>query len=186
MLGVVLTSSILFMIKAEDDVIQNQLTYLSQPIASEKLLITSAGQSTDTYIIKDVANELLLENIFIPNAEVTDLDGVNSVVVVVAHSQIGETLNDIDFDTEYKRVETLIEASIVKELPIIGVYIGGDMRNDKKTNQLIELVFSSSTYNLVIGESDQFSNNDAEFVHVPLIHLEDLQQIKGPFSSLFR
>lgn len=185
-LGIVITSSILITLSDRDESINNQLTYLSQPIASEKLLITSAGQSTDTYIIKDVANDLLLENIFIPNAETNDLEGVNSIVMVVAHSQIGESLNDIDYETEYLRVETLIEEARNKELPIIGVYIGGQMRNYKKTNQLIDLVFSSSSYNFIVGTSDHFSNKEAEFSDIPLVYVDDIKQIKGPFSSLFR
>lgn len=185
-LGIVITFSGLIMLSSKDESTHSQPTYLSQPIASEKLLITSAGQSTDTYIIKDVANDLLLENIFIPNAEATDLEDVNSVVIVVAHSQIGETLNDMDFDTEYLRVQTLIEDIKNKDLPIIGVYIGGQMRNNEKTNQLLDLVFSSSSYNFIIGESNQFSDNDSEFSHVPLIYVDDIKQIKGPFSSLFR
>jgi hypothetical protein len=186
LLGIVVTTSILFMFKKEDQTAFNQQAYLSQPIASEKLLITSAGQSTDTYIIKDVANDLLLENIFIPHAETSDLEDVNSVVIVVAHSQIGETLQDIDFDDEYLRVQTLIEETLEKDLPIIGVYIGGQLRDNNKTNQLIELVFSSSSYNFVVGKSDQFTNKDTKFSHVPMIYVEDIRQIKGPFSSLFR
>jgi len=185
-LGILVTSSIILTINNEQNSIQNQLTYLSQPIASEKILITSAGQSTDTYIIKDVANDLLLENIFIPNAEPSDLDGVNSMVIVVAHSHIGELLHDIDYEEEYMRVQELVQDAQTKEIPIIGVYIGGQMRNYKKTNQMIELVFSSSTYNFVVGETKNLTTQLSHETDVPMIYVDSLQQIKGPFSSLFR
>lgn len=186
LLGIVITLTILLTIQKDQVDDFNQLTYLSQPIASEKLLITSAGQSTDTYIIKDVANDLLLENIFIPNAKPSDLNDIESVVIVVAHSQIGELLHDIDFDEEYQRVKTLIDDSKEKNLPIIGVYIGGQMRNYNKTNQLLDLVFTSSTYNFVVGESDQFKDQEMDFSDVPMIYVDDMKQIKGPFSALFR
>jgi len=182
-LGVLLTSSILYFMRNDSGMIQNQTTYLSQPIASEKILITSAGQSTDTYIIKDVANDLLLENIFIPNAETSDLEGVNSMVIVIAHSYIGELLHDIDYEDEYLRVEQLIQDAEEINLPIIGVYIGGQMRNNKKTNQLIDLVFTSSNYNFIVGDS--YAQNETTY-DVPMVYVENLQQIKGPFSSLFR
>lgn len=182
MLGLILTSFLMYILTNNEPMIQNQLTYLSQPVASEKILITSAGQSTDTYIIKDVANELLLENIFIPNAKTTDLEGVNSIVIVIGHSHIGELLHDIEFEDEILRVEQLIEDANQKSLPIIGVYIGGQMRNNKKNNTLIDLVFSSSTYNLVVGESNHIESD----FDVPMIHVDNIRQIKGPFSSLFR
>jgi len=186
MLGIVIVSSIILILNNKQNTIQNQLTYLSQPIASEKVLITSAGQSTDTYIIKDVANDLLLENIFIPNAESSDLDGVKSVVIVVAHSYIGEFLHDIDYEDEYMRVQELVEDAQAKELPIIGVYIGGQMRNHKKTKQLIDLVFSSSSYNFFVGEDHNLATQLSLETDVPMIYVDSMQQIKGPFSSLFR
>ncbi|MCH4890194.1 hypothetical protein EZV73_21615 [Acidaminobacter sp. JC074] len=180
-LGILITTSIIMIINDEEKTTPNQATYLSQPIASEKILITSAGQSTDTYIIKDVANDLLLENVFKPSAESDDLDGVNSLVIVVAHSDIGEVLHNIDHEKEYERVKDLIDEAQINDLPIIGVYIGGKMRSNKKTDQLIELVFSSSSYNLVAGQSNDIITED-----VPLIYVDDIQEIKGPFSSLFR
>lgn len=185
-LGILLTSMVIWLLSDEQDTVNNQPVYLSQPIASEKILITSAGQSIDTYIIKDVANDLLLENVFIPSAEVSDLEGVNSIVIVVAHSDIGEVLHNIDHENEYARVEQLIEEANSKDLPIIGVYIGGKMRSNKKTNQLIDLVFSSSTYNIVAGEADSQTTKLSRESEVPMIYIANLQQIKGPFSSLFR
>lgn len=42
--------------------IQN-MPSLPKPIAKEMALITSAGQSIDTYIVKDIANKLMIHNI---------------------------------------------------------------------------------------------------------------------------
>lgn len=186
LLGILVTSTLIMMINHEEKTVKNQSIYLSQPIGSEKILITSAGQSIDTYIIKDVANELLLENVFIPSAEASDLEGVNSVVIVVSHSDIGEVLHNIDHEKEYARVEELIASAQENDLPIIGVYIGGKMRSNKKTKQLIDLVFTSSTYNLVAGEADNITSKLSSEEDIPMIYVNNIEQIKGPFSSLFR
>ncbi len=80
--------------------IRGRYPSLPRPIAKEVVLITSAGQSTDTYMIKDIANKLMIHNFFMPQAKKVDLEDVSSVIVVVGYSGIGEKLHQINFEEE--------------------------------------------------------------------------------------
>lgn len=186
LLGVAVSISIIFILDNNENEVVSQPLYLSQPIASEKLLITSAGQSISTYIMKDVANDLLLENTFKPSADVSDLEGVDSLVIVVGHSDIGEDLHNIDHQEEYGRIEELIKQAHEAQLPIIGIYIGGKQKNHQKTNQLLELVFSNSTYNIVTNEEYPLIKNLFDDKKLPIIYVDNVKEIKGPFLSFFR
>jgi len=186
LLGVLFTAFIIVSLGKDNRSLIQQPLYLSQPIASEKLLISSAGQSISTYIIKDIANDLFLENTFNPSADASDLNDVESLVIVVGHSDIGEDLHNIDHEDEIKRVEALIDQAQVLELPIIGVYIGGKQTNHSKTNQLLELVFSNSTYNIVTSEEHALITKLFDNTKVPIIYVDTVKEINGPFLSIFR
>jgi len=163
-------------------------TYFPQPIASEKILITSAGQSIDTYIVKDIANDLLLHNTFMPHADQSDLEGINSVVIVVGHSATGELLQEVDHIGELKRLDQIIEQAQNQSLPIISVYIGGKERRTPKTDQLLDKVCTSSTYIIATedGDYDQFLSSISESFNIPLVKIKDIKNFKAPFSSMFR
>ena len=56
---------------------------LPRPIAKTPIAIISAGQSTDSYIIHDISNQLMLRSFFMPQARDTDLKEVNTIVFVI-------------------------------------------------------------------------------------------------------
>lgn len=161
---------------------------LPRPIAKETVLITSAGQSTDTYIVKDIANKLLVHNFFMPQAGESDLIDVESVIVVVGYSEIGEKLHDISFFDEKKRVSDLIEAVKEKDLPIIVINVGAVSKQNTQSDELMRLVAEKSNY--MIGtfsaNEDNYMTDLAEEFDVPLTLVEGVRDISEPFASAFR
>lgn len=162
--------------------------YLPPPIANEKILITSAGQSTDTYIIKNIANELMLHNYFMPKAEKVDLELVRSIVIVVGYSTIGDMLNDSSYKDEILRIKKFIEKVKAADMPIIMVYIGGKCRRDTKTDHLLKVVGEASSFIISThdGDYDEFISNISSQKDIPLSLVRDIQEIKAPFASLYR
>lgn len=162
--------------------------YLPHPMAKEKILITSAGQSTDTYIIKNIANELMLHNYFMPRAETVDLELVRSTVVVVGYSAIGEMLNDSSYKGEVQRVKKFIESVKEADMPIIMVYIGSKERRNPKTDYLLKIVGEESSFIISThdGDYDEFISRIASEKNIPLSLVGDIQEIKAPFASLYR
>lgn len=161
---------------------------LPRPIAKETILITSAGQSTDTYIVKDIANKLMIHNYFMPQATTFDLDEINTIVFVIGYSRMSEKLYALDYDAELERLENLLEKGLQQKMSLITVYIGGDYRYDEDSYALLELIGSKSDY--IIATADESSNQALHLIskahNIPLTIVQRLTDITEPFASAFR
>ncbi len=166
----------------------SSLPSLPKPIAKEYVLITSAGQGTDAYIINDIANKLMIHNYFMPQAEKSDLEIASTIVFVVDYSSIGEKLHRISYDAEKKRIEELLEKSKEKNLAVITVYIGGKQQRDKRTDELLSLISAESDYLIGIknANSDGFLTELAKHNKIPLTLINGVSNLSEPFASAFR
>lgn len=161
---------------------------LPQPIGQETLLITSAGQSSDSYIIKDMANRLMIHNYFMPQATLSDLEDIKTAVIVIGYSEIGEQINAIRHEDELTRLKELLVELKRKEVPIIAVYIGGRQRRDKITDQMIEMVLETSQYAIATEEGDHDFLLTALCIEkgIPLTLVKRITDISEPLASVFR
>lgn len=161
---------------------------LPQPIAEETVLITSAGQSTDTYVIKDMANELLIHNYFMPKANSNDMSKVNSVIIVFGYSKTGSFQYENFLEEESKRLFELIATAKEKQLPLIGVFIGGKQRRNDETDALLHAFLQDMDY--IIGTES--GNHDgllfdlASEKDIPITLVKDIYSISEPLTSIFR
>lgn len=164
------------------------LPSLPNPIAKEYVLITSAGQNTEAYIINDVANKLMIHNYFMPQAKIADLKGINTIVLVVGTSPLGEKLNNINIEDEKKRVRDLIKEAKKEKLVIIAVYMGGRERRDKSTDELLNVVCPQADYLIGTKEAnyDNFLSESARSSKIPLTLINTVSDITEPFASAFR
>ncbi len=159
---------------------------LPRPIALEPVLITSAGQATDAYVVKDIANRLKLDNYFSPLATTGQLKNMESMILVVGYSQVGLAFNELSFDDELERVENILETAEEKKLTIISIYLRGDQLFGDENQKLLKLVSKRSNY--VIMVNDSF---DQEFAEVwmgdsQLTVVESLDELSEPIVSAFR
>lgn len=163
------------------------LPSLPKPIAREYALITSAGQDTDAYIVYDVANKLMIHNYFMPQAEGTDLEGVNTLVFVVGYSPLGQKLHGTSFEEEEKRVSQLADEALKKKLIIMTVYIGGQSR-DKNTEALLRLIVPKSNYLIATKEAnkDGFLSDMVRADRIPITLINSPKDLSEPFASAFR
>lgn len=163
-------------------------TYLSRPIANEMTLITSAGQSTDTYIVQDLANQLRLHNLFMPQATEEDLEAVSSVMIVVGFSEMGQRLHDKRFIDEKIRLEKILATIKDQDLPLILVYIGGKARRSRQTDQLLSMTCEAAEYIIATrsGNTDDFISDLARTHQVPIALIEHVTDLTEPLASAFR
>lgn len=167
---------------------QQILPSLPQPIAKEMILITSAGQSTDTYIVKDIANTLKIHNYFMPKATSEDLEEINTIVFVVGYSQINEKLYSLDFEQEFQRIENLIDEAKRLNMSMITVFIGGEYRKDEHSIALLEMTSAVSDYIIATdnGTDNLTVYSIAKQNQIPLTIVESLGDLSEPFASAFR
>jgi len=164
------------------------LPSLPQPIANIPAVITSAGQSTDTYIIRDMANQLMIRSYFMPQASDMDIKDMNTIVFVVGYSSLGMKLQDISYESEKSRIEKLLERAAKDKLTVITIAIGGESAHEKKTEELLRLVGSSSDYFIGIRDScnESILIELAKETEKPLTLVGEVKDITGPFASAFR
>jgi len=173
-------------VKNEEDILT--IPSLPQPIAKEAVLITSAGQSTDIYIIKDIANQLMIHNFFMPQAKETDLKDINTLVFVVGYSPIGEKMHDTSFEDEKKRIVQLLEKAKREDLKIVTISIGGNERRGYKTDELLKLICTETDYLIGMREAndDNLLWELAKKSDIPLTLVKRVNDISEPFASAFR
>lgn len=161
---------------------------LPRPIAKEMLLITSAGQSTDTYIIKDIANKLMIHNYFMPQGTDLDLEDINSIAFVVGYSEIGEKLHDISIEEELERVQSLLTLAHKEDITLITFYIGGKQRRSKETELLLLEIGTHSDYiiSTTDGDFDEYISTLAKENNIPITLVNEITDISEPFASAFR
>jgi hypothetical protein len=164
------------------------LPSLPKPIAKEYALITSAGQSTDAYIINDISNRLMIHSYFMPQARAEDLTGVKTVVFVIGNSFLGEKTHGISFNDEKDRIEEMIKKANDEMLTIIAVYIGGSERRSKETDELLKLICPNVDYLIATksGDFDDYLSELTERKRTPLTLVSEVSDIEEPFASAFR
>ena len=174
--------------KSQKDINVLLLPSIPQPIAKEYVLITSAGQSPDIYIIYDVANKLTIHNYFMPKATVDDLDGVNTVVFVVGYSLIGEKFHDITYNEEKNRVKNLLKRAKEDNKVVITIFLGGFERRNKRTDELLKILSQNTDYLIATKNSDKdkYISELAKENKIPLTLINKVNDVLEPFSSAFR
>lgn len=168
--------------------IETSFRALPRPIGGEPLMITSAGQSTDIYIIKDIANKLMIDNYFMPIASASEVNDVESAVIVIGYSEVGIRLNDLDFAKEQERVVNLVKEIKAKDISLVTVYLRGSKMLSTENKELLKLVIDYTDY-LIVTEEDgdhSFFENLADQANIPITIVDNLNEVSEPFVSVFR
>ena len=190
LIAAVLISAILIGIRQEQKKEVNAyiLPNLPRPIAKEAVLIASAGQSTDIYIIKDIANQMMIRNFFMPQAKEKDLEDINTLVFVVGYSPMGTQIQGISYENEKERIEKLLEKAENKSITVLTVFIGGKQRRGQNTDELLKLISSHTDYLIGLSDSnyDNLLSELAKDNNIPLTLVKGVNDISGPFASAFR
>jgi hypothetical protein len=161
---------------------------LPRPIAKAPVVITSAGQSTDTYIIHDISNQLMIRSFFMPQAEDIDIKDIKTIVFSVDYSSLGTKYKDISYDEEKKRISKLIKKAKDKELTVLTIVLGGKQPHEKKTEELLRLIGNQTDYFIGLRGSgnEEILTELAENRDIPLTLVDGVNDISEPYASAFR
>lgn len=160
---------------------------LPRPIAKTPVVITSAGQNTDSYIVYDISNQLMIRSYFMPQAKDTDLKDINTIVFVVGYSSLGSKLQNISYEEEKMRIMKLLEKAKENKMTVLTVVIGGERMNNR-TEQLIRLIGARTDYLIGLKKSSKESIliELARDYDIPLTLVSGVCDISEPFASAFR
>ncbi|MBN2245787.1 MAG: hypothetical protein JW755_08070 [Candidatus Aminicenantes bacterium] len=153
----------------------------------QPVLITSAGQSAELQLANVLAKraELAATLVKIPSAN--DLEGIKTVILVIGASLKGLGAAGLDVEQEKQRVSQLILSIKEKNLPIIILHLGGDIRRGDLSDELIASCLPHSRFVIVVksGNHDGLFSSICEENEIPLIEVERTTDALAPLKDLF-
>ncbi len=124
----------------------------ARPFATEPLVVGSAGQGGDAYILHDLALSLRLDARFAPAAEEGDLEGAGALALALGLSELGLAMRDYDAERELERIRRLLDAAEARGIPVIGVALSE--RRGRMDRDIARLVCARADYVIVANPSE--------------------------------
>ncbi|MFS8582321.1 MAG: DUF6305 family protein [Limnochordales bacterium] len=129
-------------------------------------LITSAGQSPGALMVRVLADQAGVANVFDATVGPEALADAKSFIVVIGASMKGLGAAGIDVADEFARIESLLETAKELGIPVIAMHVEGGPRRGATSDDLSRLVFPYADYAIVRADGNDdgfFSDLAAEF-----------------------
>ena len=156
---------------------------------SPPILLTSAGQSADVYVIQTLLwRSDLYQVVMAPVVQVKDLtDRYSTLVLAVGGSAKGLGVAGINFTEEYDRVERIIARAEELDVPILAVHLGGQTRRGEFSDPLIRLVLDSAAAAIVLteGDTDDYMLDQILEKGIPVQYVDDPLDTADVFQLIF-
>jgi len=155
---------------------------------AENVLITSIGQNPGGLMVKVVMDKMNKDFTYKPLIESSELKDYNTAILSLGCSQKGLCAADCSFKEELKRTKKIVNIMKKKNYPVILVHLGGKLKRDEKSNQLINVVAPISSHFVVTEES----NNDKYFTEmsnekdIELHIIKNLSKLENVFRDIFK
>jgi len=155
--------------------------------AREPVLMTSAGQSADLNMAKVIFERCKVALKAVPLAGPDDLKDMNSLVIVIGGSTKGLGAAGINAEKEMMRVEKILTAAAARNIPIIGMHIGGKARRGELSDKFIDLVVPKVSFLMLIkeGDSDGYISKIIMSQKINARVTEKLAELQEPIKTLY-
>jgi hypothetical protein len=164
-------------------------TTWAQPVFERPGLLTSIGQSSDVAIVKVVLNTQAKLGLEVkPLAQVADLNGMKTLVVVVGASTKGLGAAGLDIEKEVARAGSLMKAARENGIKVLVLHTGGEARRGKTSNDVIEAVVPGADYVIVVaaGNRDKRFEALAATRSAPVVEIERVSALADSVKAIFK
>ncbi len=151
------------------------------------ILITSAGQSADSDIIKTLCTKANITVSLENQATAENLDGIKTLLISVGGSSKGLGAAGIDADQEIARVQELIKAAQDAGIKIISMHVGGSARRGDLSDKFLADPFNAADAAVVVssGDSDGMIRGLLAANSVPSAFVDSQADCIGCLTTLF-
>lgn len=151
------------------------------------ILITSAGQSADSDIIKTLCTKANITVSLENQATAENLDGIKTLLISVGGSSKGLGAAGIDADQEIARVQDLIKAAQDAGIKIISMHVGGSARRGDLSDKFLADPFNAADAAVVVssGDSDGLIRGLLAANSVPSAFVDSQADCIGCLTTLF-
>lgn len=156
------------------------------PTASPPVLVTSLGQSLDAFQVQLATKRTGAEVLYDPLAAVDQLDGAETLFLVVGASLKGFGEAGISITDERERARQFLDEAEARGIPVIVLHVGGAERRDDLTNQLIEVTAPHADALFIRNDSDAdgMFQSFAEAEGIPLVSVENIVALLPELEKL--
>jgi hypothetical protein len=157
-------------------------------VFEQPLLITSAGQNAEVQIAAVLAKRARLNYTLSKQAGAGDLQGVQTLVLVLGASLKGLGAAGLDLDKERDRLTGLLDAAQKNQIPLLCLHLGGEARRGEQTDDLIAAILPLAKMLIVVksGNADGFFTKICQAEGIPLIEVEKTADVQTPLQQAFK
>ncbi|MEY8417818.1 DUF6305 family protein [Oscillospiraceae bacterium 44-5] len=151
------------------------------------ILLTSAGQSADSDIIKTLCTKANITVDLENQATADHLDGVKTLLISVGGSSKGLGAAGIDADQEIARFQDLIQAAQDADIKIIAMHVGGAPRRGDLSDKFLPDPFNAADAAVVVsgGDTDGVIRSLLAANRVPTAYVDSQADCIGCLTTLF-
>ncbi len=151
------------------------------------ILLTSAGQSADSDIIKTLCTKANITVELENRATAENLDGIKTLLISVGGSSKGLGAAGIDADQEIARVQELIKAAQDADIKIIAMHVGGAPRRGDLSDKFLPDPFNAADAAVVVssGDTDGLIRGLLAANSVPSAYVDSQADCIGCLTTLF-
>lgn len=151
------------------------------------ILLTSAGQSADSDIIKTLCTKANITVELENQATAENLDGVKTLLISVGGSSKGLGAAGIDADQEIARVQELIKSAQDADIKIIAMHVGGAPRRGDLSDKFLADPFNAADAAVVVssGDADGLIRGMLAANSVPTAYVDSQADCIGCLTTLF-
>lgn len=161
---------------------------LTEAIAEQPVLLTSAGQSADYSMVGTVIGNIGIE--YTSNAVATsaDLGDHKTLVVAVGGSSKGLGAAGVDADGELARLAELMDAAVAAEVTIIVTHTGGATRRGELSDKFVAPTFAYADYAIVVssGDEDGLMAGICADAGIPMDSVESIADVVTVLPAAFK
>lgn len=151
------------------------------------ILITDVGQGNSSKLVEALIKRAGdFEYTSESTATADQLEGIKTLIIGVGASSKGLGAAGLNADQEYERAKALLSAAKEKDIPVIGVHIGGVPRRGELSDRFNKQVLEGSSVFVAWqgGNEDGFFTDAAKDSSVPLVITEGKRDVGSELTTL--
>ncbi len=162
---------------------------LAQKIPEAKLpaMITSSGQSPDTFMMKVLCGRNKIKVSYNPLVRADAIKDFKTLMVIMGGSAKGLGEAGIDERDELERVKNVVNKAKSQKTGVVGMHIGGEARRGPLSVRFIEAVAPRSDYLIVTedGNRDDYFSKLSKEKKIPLFVVKDTTELADLMKKIF-
>lgn len=157
------------------------------PKAQQPAVITSLGQSPDSYAASVLAKRAGLKIDYSPLLPAGEVSKYKTLIMAVGASLKGFGSAGVNLDTELKRGNEIVKAAKENKVFFVILHSGGEGRREQMSNRLLDSVARKGDFLLVLEDSnkDDYFTKIAQESKIPILLFEHVLKIQEIFKQMF-